>query len=76
VEKRLAHTEAVKSLINEGKRKQAAELHNARVQDQFEKAKQGQTINLSDLIAAKEELELAKDRDDSGPSQDIERRHR
>lgn len=73
---RLEHTEKVKALIDEGRTKEAAELHNARVKDQFDKAQQGQTINLSDLIAAREQLDLARARENAGPPKyDTERRN-
>jgi hypothetical protein len=54
----LAHTRRVKELLAQGRRVEAAALHNARVNDQLETARAGGVINLSDLIAAKEELEI------------------
>lgn len=53
----LKHTEAVKRLIDEGRVKEAAELHNAHLERQFKRAKGGAVICLSDLMAAKEILD-------------------
>jgi hypothetical protein len=54
----LDHAEAVKRLIDEGRLKEAARLHNAHLEKEFERAKRGAVINLSDLMAAKEVLEM------------------
>lgn len=55
----LRHTKKIEELLAEGKLSQAAALHNAHLKDQFEKAKTGEVINLSDLMAAKEILDQA-----------------
>jgi hypothetical protein len=59
----LAHTRRVRELLAQGRRAEAAALHDAWVSDQLETARAGGVINLSDLFAAKEELEM--DRTDS-----------
>lgn len=53
---KLPHTKAVKRLLAQGDSDEAVRLHNARVKSEFEKAKEGEIINLSDLLAAKETL--------------------
>lgn len=55
----MEHTEAVKRLIDEGRLREAAELHNAHLKAEFERAEKGATICLSDLMAAKETLDEA-----------------
>ena len=60
------HTERVEALLRQGKRKEASELHNKHLTEQFAKAKQGEVINLSDLMAGKEafildDIEKGKD---------------
>jgi hypothetical protein len=55
----LRHTKKIEELLAEGELSRAAALHNAHLKEQFEKAKTGQVINLSDLMAAKEELDQA-----------------
>jgi hypothetical protein len=54
----LDHTAHVQRLIDEGRLKEAAALHNAHLEKEFEKAKRGTVINLSDLMAAKEVLDM------------------
>lgn len=56
----LEHTEAVKRLIDEGRVKEAVELHNSHVRREFERAKDGDVICLSDLMAAKETLDQTR----------------
>lgn len=55
----LKHTKKIEELLAEGKGSEAAALHNAHVKKQFDKAKEGEVIVLSDLMAAKEVLDLA-----------------
>lgn len=50
------HATAVQSLLDDGKLQEAVELHNAHIKEQFDRARAGETINLSDLMAAKETL--------------------
>lgn len=50
------HTEALESLIREGKRKEAIERHNLHVKQTFAAARAGKRIDLTDLMAAKELL--------------------
>lgn len=50
------HATAVQSLLDDGKLQEAIELHNAHIKEQFDRARAGETINLSDLMAAKETL--------------------
>lgn len=55
----LTHTENVEAILQEGgddARKHAAARHNAHVDAELERAKAGETINLTDLMAAKEQL--------------------
>jgi hypothetical protein len=56
----LPHTESVKDLIENGRHAEATTRHTERVQAEFRRAAHGETINLTDLIAAKEELELSR----------------
>jgi len=53
------HAVAVQSLLDEGKLQDAVELHNAHIKAQFERTRAGETINLSDLMAAKQTLNEA-----------------
>jgi len=50
------HTEAIESLIQEGRREEAVERHNLHVKQTFTRARAGERINLTDLIAAKQIL--------------------
>jgi hypothetical protein len=50
----LEHANRIEALLRQGKRKEARALHNQHVESQFAKAKAGEAINLSDLIAGKE----------------------
>ena len=50
----LEHAERVEALLRQGKRKEAKVLHNQHVESQFAKARAGEVINLSDLIAGAE----------------------
>lgn len=54
----LEHTHQVERVLSEGRLKEDADLHNAHVKAQFDKANHGVVINLSDLMAAKEILDL------------------
>lgn len=58
LEEVLPHTAAVEDLLAQRKREQARRLHNARVKSELDRAQNGATINLSDLMAAKEQLDL------------------
>ena len=51
-------TKKVQELLDAGKHDEAARLHNATVKAQMEKAEKGEMINLTDLLASKEELHL------------------
>lgn len=55
----LLHTEAVRALIDAGRRDKAVTLHNAHVEQQFKTASAGATISLTDLMAAHEALVVA-----------------
>ena len=61
-ELRLRHTERVCRLIREGQTLEAADVHNAHVAAEFERARNGEVINLSDLLAAREELGYEENR--------------
>jgi hypothetical protein len=50
------HTQAVESLIEQGKLEEAAELHHHHVKHMFARARAGECIDLSDLMAAKQIL--------------------
>lgn len=50
------HTEVIESLIQEGRRGEAVERHNLHVEQTFARARAGERINLTDLIAAKQIL--------------------
>jgi hypothetical protein len=53
----LPHADNIRTLLSKGKRKEAEREHRLHVQEQFKRAReQGAVINLSDLMAAKEEL--------------------
>lgn len=56
----LEHTKRIRSLIEEGRSEEAAELHNRHLKAEFEKARSGDVICLTDLMAAKEVLEEEK----------------
>lgn len=53
----LKHTKRVRSLINQGRPTEAVELHNRHLKAEFERAKSGHVIVITDLMAAKEALE-------------------
>lgn len=52
----LPHTMRIARLLAHGNTTEAARVHNQHLADQFAKAKAGAVINLSDLMAAKEEF--------------------
>jgi hypothetical protein len=54
----LPHTTRTQELLKKGEREKAREAHNARVESELDRARKGETINLSDLMAAKEQLDL------------------
>lgn len=56
MDEQLPHTRLTQDLLKAGRRKTAAKNHNARVAEQMARAERGETICLSDLFAAKEEL--------------------
>jgi hypothetical protein len=49
-------TETTVKLIRDGNRQAAIDHHNATVKRQFDKAKNGDIINLTDLMASAEEI--------------------
>lgn len=53
----LKHTRKTETLLKKGKRREAVRTHNQHVASEFEKAKQGEVINLTDLMAARELFE-------------------
>jgi hypothetical protein len=59
---KLPHTHKIDEKLKKGELLDAAVEHNRTVKREFERAKAGETINLSDLMAAKEVLdqEIAK----------------
>lgn len=50
----LEHADRITELLRQGKRREAMAKHNAHVKAEFDRAKQGQVINLSDLMAGHE----------------------
>ncbi len=52
----LPHADLTQRLLRQGRRATAIKNHNARVHEQLDRARQGETINLSDLMAAREEI--------------------
>lgn len=56
----LPHAQRVSALMSEGKRAKAVALHNEYLRKQLDKAKAGETIDLSDLMAAKEILDESR----------------
>ena len=51
-------TDRIKALLRQGKRDEARRLREELTDEQFEKAKQGEIISLSDLIAAAESIHI------------------
>lgn len=54
----LPHAQRTQDLLRKGRTGEAAKAHNARVTAELDRARNGETINLSDLMAAKEELHI------------------
>jgi hypothetical protein len=52
----LKHTRLTQGLLREGRRSTAVKNHNAHVAEQLDRAKAGEVICLSDLMAAAEEI--------------------
>jgi hypothetical protein len=52
----LEHTERIARMLRDGRRRQAIAAHNAHVQAELDRARAGAVINLSDLMAAHEEI--------------------
>lgn len=50
----LKHTRRIQSLVEQGRIEDAAEAHDRRVNSEIVRAKAGQVIELTDLMAAKE----------------------
>ena len=55
---KLPHTEKIRRLLKRGKRAQAIREHNETVKKEFDRAKDGEVIELSDLWAASEEIAI------------------
>ena len=55
----LPHAERVAELLRQGNTTEAARVHNEHLKAEFDRAKQGEVINLSDLMAAREQFDLA-----------------
>ena len=56
----LKHTKRVRSLIDQGKLNEAAEVHNRHLKAEFARAQLGEVIELTDLVAAKEILDQSR----------------
>lgn len=56
----LEHTQRIRALIEAGKITEAVKLHNAHLKAEFDIAKEGRVIDLSDLMAAKEVLDQTR----------------
>ena len=54
----LDHARRIEALLREGRKAEAAAAHNAYVAGEIDRAREGNVINLSDLMAAKETLDL------------------
>ena len=54
----LDHARAIEALLRDGRKAEAAAAHNAHVAAEMDRARGGEVINLSDLMAAKETLDL------------------
>lgn len=52
----LPHTNLTQQLLRDGRRATAKKNHNARVAEQLKRAQAGETICLTDLMAAREEI--------------------
>lgn len=63
----LKHTKRTRSLVDKGRISEAAAAHNRKVKADIERAKSGQIIDLTDLMAAKEVLvEAVREKDNDG----------
>lgn len=63
----LKHTKRIRSLIDEGKIDEAAAAHDQKVKADIGRAKAGEVIELTDLMAAKEVLvEAVREKDNDG----------
>lgn len=60
LEERMPHTQRVDALLADGNVEEAKRVHTERVEEQFARAEQGETINLSDLMAAKEQIDYGR----------------
>lgn len=57
-ESKLPHTDQIMRDLDKGDIAGAMQKHNAFVNSEFKRAEQGEVINLSDLLASKEEIDL------------------
>lgn len=55
----LPHAKRIAELLRRGTTTEAARVHNEHLKAEFDRAKQGEIINLSDLMAAREQFDLA-----------------
>ncbi|MGZ6570446.1 MAG: hypothetical protein ACXVHB_06045 [Solirubrobacteraceae bacterium] len=55
---KLPHTRRIEGLLKEGKLGDAINAHNAHLDAEFKRAARGEAINLSDLMAAKDEIDV------------------
>lgn len=55
---KLPHTDEIERDLEKGDVAGAMQKHNAFVNSEFKRAEQGEVINLSDLLASKEEIDL------------------
>lgn len=60
-EPKLPHTDKVMQMLEQGQITEAMQKHNDQVNEQFKRAKRGEVINLSDLMAAKEQIDIKRD---------------
>jgi hypothetical protein len=54
----LPHADFTEVLLIAGEREEARKAHNARVESELARARAGEVINLSDLMAAREAFEV------------------
>lgn len=62
----LPHAALIRRLLDEGRHAEARKRHTEQVDSELWRALNGASINLSDLLAAKDELELEGSSDETG----------
>lgn len=62
----LPHTTAIRRLLDEGRHAEARRRHSEQVDSELWRALRGESINLIDLLAARDELDLEGPSDETG----------